>query len=102
MTVAAEARKKIRGRIAEAGIRRRDVAHAVGYSESMFSLILQGDRTMPPDFEFPRTRRGRPSGGGGGGGSRGQGAGSGGGGGVGREGRVDLGITVATLYMLVP
>ena len=51
MTVAAEARKKIKGRIAEAGIRRRDVAHAVGYSESMFSLILQGDRTMPPDFE---------------------------------------------------
>ena len=51
MTAAAEARKKIKGRIAEAGVRRRDVAHAVGYSESMFSLILQGDRTMPPDFE---------------------------------------------------
>ena len=51
MTVAAEARKKIKGRIAEAGVRRRDVARAVGYSESMFSLILQGDRTMPPDFE---------------------------------------------------
>ena len=51
MTVAAEARKKIKGRIAEAGIRRRDVAHAIGYSESMFSLILQGDRTMPLDFD---------------------------------------------------
>ena len=51
MTVPAEARKKIKGRIAEAGIRRRDVAKAVGYSEAMFSLILQGDRTMPPDFE---------------------------------------------------
>ncbi len=48
--MAAEARNKIKGRIAEAGIRRRDVAHAIDYSESMFSLILQGDRTMPPDF----------------------------------------------------
>ena len=51
MTVEAEARKKIKGRIAEAGVRRRDVAHAIGYSESMFSLILQGDRTMPLDFD---------------------------------------------------
>ena len=51
MTIAAEARKKIKGRIAEAGVRRRDVAHAIGYSESMFSLILQGDRTMPLDFD---------------------------------------------------
>ena len=51
MTIAAELTRKIRGRIAEAGVRRRDVAHAIGYSESMFSLILQGDRTMPPDFE---------------------------------------------------
>ena len=51
MTVEAEARNKIKGRIAEAGVRRRDVAHAIGYSESMFSLILQGDRTMPLDFD---------------------------------------------------
>ena len=51
MTIATEARKKIKGRIAEAGVRRRDVAHAIGYSESMFSLILQGDRTMPLDFD---------------------------------------------------
>ena len=51
MTVEAEARKKIKGRIAEAGVRRRDVAHAIGYSESMFSLILQGDRTLPLDFD---------------------------------------------------
>ena len=51
MTVEAEARKKIKGRIAEAGVRRRDVAHAIGYSESMFSLILQGDRTMPEGFD---------------------------------------------------
>ena len=51
MTVEAKARNKIKGRIAEAGVRRRDVAHAVGYSESMFSLILQGDRTMPLDFD---------------------------------------------------
>ena len=43
--------KKIKGRIAEAGVRRRDVAHAIGYSESMFSLILQGDRTLPLDFD---------------------------------------------------
>ena len=40
MTVEAEARKKIKGRIAEAGVRRRDVAHTFGYSESMFSLII--------------------------------------------------------------
>ena len=51
MTVETEARKKIKGRIAEAGVRRRDVAHAIGYSESMFSLILQGDRTLPLDFD---------------------------------------------------
>ena len=51
MTIEAEARNKIKGRIAEAGVRRRDVAHAIGYSESMFSLILQGDRTMPLDFD---------------------------------------------------
>ena len=51
MTVEAEARKKIKGRIADAGVRRRDVAHAIGYSESMFSLILQGDRTLPLDFD---------------------------------------------------
>ena len=52
MTVAAEVARRIKGRIAEAGVRRRDVAHAIGYSESMFSLILQGDRTMPLDFDF--------------------------------------------------
>ena len=51
MNLTTEATRRIRGRIAEAGVRRRDVAHMIGYSESMFSLILQGDRTMPPDFE---------------------------------------------------
>ena len=43
--------RRIRGRIAEAGIRRRDVAKQLGYSESMFSLLLNGDRPMPADFE---------------------------------------------------
>ena len=51
MKLAEGVTRRIKGRIAEAGIRRRDVARAIGYSESMFSLILQGDRTMPSDFE---------------------------------------------------
>ena len=42
--------KKLRGRIAMAGVKRRDLAKLAGYSETMFSLFLNGVRTAPPDF----------------------------------------------------
>ena len=42
---------KLRGRIAEAGLRRQDLAALLGYSETMFSLYLNGRRPAPPDFE---------------------------------------------------
>ena len=41
----------LRGRIAEAGLKRQDLAALLGYSETMFSLYLNGRRTAPPDFE---------------------------------------------------
>ena len=43
--------ERLRGRMAEAGIRRQDVAAALGYSETMFSLFINGKRTAPPGFE---------------------------------------------------
>ena len=43
--------RKLRGRIAEAGLRRQDLAALLGYSETMFSLYLNGRRPEPPDFE---------------------------------------------------
>lgn len=43
--------KRLRGHIAETGVRRKDIAACLGYSESMFSLFLNGRRTPPPDFE---------------------------------------------------
>ena len=43
--------KKLRGRIAEAGLKRHDLASLLGYSESMLSLYLTGRRPAPPDFE---------------------------------------------------
>ena len=43
--------KKLRGRIAMAGVKQRDLAKLAGYSETMFSLYLNGLRPAPPDFE---------------------------------------------------
>ena len=42
---------KLRGRIAEAGLKRQDLAALLGFSETMFSLYLNGRRPAPPDFE---------------------------------------------------
>ena len=39
------------GLIAEAGIRRQDIAAQLGYSETMFSLYLHGRRPAPEGFE---------------------------------------------------
>ena len=43
--------KRLRGRIAEAGIRRQDIAAQMGYSETMFSLFINGRRPTPEGFE---------------------------------------------------
>ena len=42
---------QLRGRIAIAGVRQRDVAKNAGYGETVFSSILNGVRRAPPDFE---------------------------------------------------
>ena len=42
---------RLRGRIAEAGLKRQDLAALLGYSETMFSLYLNGRRPAPPDFD---------------------------------------------------
>ena len=42
---------KLRARIAEAGIRRQDIANYLGYSESMFSYYLNDKRPAPENFE---------------------------------------------------
>ena len=41
----------LRGRIAETGIKRQEVAALLGYSDSMFSLYLNGRRPAPQGFE---------------------------------------------------
>ena len=41
---------QLRGRIAESGIRRQDLAEQLGYSESTFSLYMTGKRPAPDDF----------------------------------------------------
>ena len=43
--------RKLRGHIAEAGLKRQDLAALLGFSETMFSLYLNGRRPAPPDFE---------------------------------------------------
>ena len=42
---------RLRGLIAERRIPRRAIAAQLGYSESLFSLILNGYRPMPEGFE---------------------------------------------------
>ena len=42
---------KLRGRMAETGIRRQDVAILLGYSETMFSLLINGKRPAPEGFQ---------------------------------------------------
>ena len=42
---------KLRGRIAEVGVRRQDIAIQLGISESLFSLYINGRRSAPEDFE---------------------------------------------------
>ena len=41
----------LRARIAEVGIRRQDIAVQLGYSESLFSLYINGRRPAPEGFE---------------------------------------------------
>ena len=43
--------KRLRGRIAEAGIRRQDIAAQMVYSETMFSLFINGRRPALEGFE---------------------------------------------------
>ena len=43
--------RKLRGHIAEAGLKRQDLAALLGFSETMFSLYLNGRRPAPADFE---------------------------------------------------
>ena len=43
--------RKLMGLIAEAGIRRQDLAAQLGYSETMFSLYLHGKRPAPEGFK---------------------------------------------------
>ena len=43
--------RKIMGLIAEAEVKRQDIAAFLGYSETMFSLYLHGKRTTPDGFE---------------------------------------------------
>ena len=43
--------RKLMGLIAEAGIRKQDLATQLGYSETMFSLYLHGKRPAPDGFE---------------------------------------------------
>ncbi len=41
----------IRGLIAEAQLKRQDIAELLGYSESLFSLYINGRRPPPEGFE---------------------------------------------------
>ena len=43
--------RKLKGRMAEAGVTHRSVASVIGMSESAFSYVLHGRRPMPEDFE---------------------------------------------------
>ena len=41
---------RIRGRIAEVGVRKADLARELGIDASAFSAVLNGRRTRPADF----------------------------------------------------
>ena len=41
---------RIRGRIAEIGIRQADLAYPMGMHETILNAILRGRRPMPPGF----------------------------------------------------
>ena len=41
---------KLRGRIAELGVRKGDVARELGMDQALFSRYLNGRRTPPADF----------------------------------------------------
>ena len=43
--------RKLRGRIAEVGVKRQDIALQMGISESLFSLYINGRRQPPENFE---------------------------------------------------
>ena len=42
---------RLRGRMAEVGIRRQDIAAQLGYGESLFSLYINSRRPAPEGFE---------------------------------------------------
>ena len=42
---------RLRGRIAELGIRHADIAKAMGMHETQFSAIVRGRREPPSDFD---------------------------------------------------
>ena len=46
----ADALSKIRGRIAELGVRKADVAHSLGIDPTLLSAILHRRRPPPPGF----------------------------------------------------
>ena len=41
----------LRGLIAEARLKRQDIAELIGCSDTMFSLYINGRRTAPPGFK---------------------------------------------------
>ncbi len=43
--------KRIRGRIAEVGVRQADLAAQIGVNETLLNAILRGRRPMPAGFE---------------------------------------------------